>query len=411
MSWRDQYHAGSFRGVAFRTASHERSGGRRNVTFEFPGRDEPVVEDLGRRARQFSLECHVIGTDYTANRDQLIDALEEAGPGLLVHPWHGQMMVSVLDFTTTESTEDGGICWFRISFGEAGLQVTAPIAVASGELAASEADLQIAKAPGVFAGGFSIAGAAAFVEQSAADIVSGMAGISQLAAGLQGGLGPTLRAFETGLRFLPDNMARLLRDPLALGQSIVGLVQAVSVLGGSSRNRVAGLSKMVDWVPAQPVFPERTAQRVLETDNREALLRLFRVSAAAELARATAVLPFTSYEDAIAVRDALAERLDRLALASADAGDDAAADSFDALRRAAARDIAARGASLARVYGVELAITEPALAIAQRIYGPSGLETRLADIVGRNRVRHPGFVPGGRTIELLTVSAGLGATA
>ena len=129
MSWRDEFQPGSFRGAAFRTEGHELSGGRRLAVHEFPGRDEPLNEDLGRRARQFSVDCHVVGSDYRASRDALIEALEAAGPGLLIHPWHGQMMLVVQDYSSNESTEEGGLCRFRISFGEAGLPVAAPVSV------------------------------------------------------------------------------------------------------------------------------------------------------------------------------------------------------------------------------------------------------------------------------------------
>lgn len=407
MSWRKEYEIGSFRGATFRTAGHERSGGRRVAIHEFPSRDEPLVEDLGRKARQFSIECHVIGSDYRGAREALLSALEDAGPGLLIHPWHGRMMVVALDYTSSESTDEGGVCWFQITFGEAGLPVAAPIGVSAGGLAGIEADAQLAKAPGLFAGKFSIASAAGFVESAAGRLIGGIATISQVAAGLQGGIGPALRAFDAGLRFLPDNLGRLLRDPLALGSSLVGLVQAVALLapaGSNSRGRAKALTTMLDWVPADPDFPDRTASRRLEADNHAALLQLFRSATAAELVRTAAAMPFASYDDAIATRDAVTVRLDALAVTAADRGDDAGAEVFDRLRRAVARDLVARGATLARVYSFELEGTAPALALANRLYGSDDLEARAAAIVARNHVVHPGFVPGGRAIELLTAT-------
>ena len=207
--------------------------------------------------------------------------------------------------------------------------------------------------------------------------------------------------------FLPDNLGRLLRDPLALGSSLVGLVQAVALLaptGSNARGRAKALTTMLDWVPAETEFPDRTASRRLEADNRAALLLLFRSATAAELVRTAAAMPFASYGDAIATRDAVTTRLDTLAVAAADRGDDAGAEVFDRLRRAVARDIATRGASLARIYSFELDGTAPALALANRLYGTDGVEARAGEIVARNHVVHPGFVPGGRPIELLTAA-------
>lgn len=403
MAWRQQFETGSFRGAAFRTASHERSGGRRVANHEFPSRDAPLTEDLGRRARSFSIDCHVIGGDYRAARDALIDALEARGPGLLVHPWHGRMLVVVLDFTQSESTDEGGMATFRISFGEAGQAVAAIQSVPAGQETAILAVAQHRAAPALFARRFSIAGAAGFVDASANRLISGMVEVTQLAAGLQGGVGPALRAFDAGLRFLPANLSALLRAPVNLASAVVGMVSALALLGSAPRARIAGLARLTDWEPADPVFPERTPSRVREADNRRALLWLFRSAAAAELARATAAAPFASYDDALAQRDAATARLDALALDAADRGLDAEAEGYDALRRALVRDVAARGSSLARLHSLTLAATEPALVLANRLYGRASLEARSAEIARRNRVAHPGFVPGGRALELLTL--------
>lgn len=402
MTWRDEYQPGSFRGAPFRTQSHERSGGRRNAVFEMPGRDEPLVEDLGRRARQFSLEFHVIGSDYRSQRDALIDALEAEGPGLLVHPWHGQIMVAVLDYRSSESTEDGGMCWFTVTFQEAGIAVSAPIAVESGQLGAAEADKVVADVPDRLAGSFSIEDAAAFVEDASAQLVTGMAQVTQIAASLQGGVGPALRAFEAGLSLLPANMQGLLRAPLSLGLSIVGLVSTVSALSTSPRRKIAALTIMLDWVPLGPTTFAPTGNRKREAANRDALLAAFRLTTAAELARAVSASSFASYEDAVTLRDAVTTRLDVLAIAAADAGDDATAASFDGLRRAVTRDIAVRGSNLARTYGVVLPQSEPALRLANRVYGRIGVEDRAAELVARNAIIHPGFLPVGVELQLLT---------
>ena len=402
MTWRDDYQPGSFRGAAFRTEGHERSGGRRIATFEFPGRNDPLTEDLGRRQRQFSVDCHVIGASYRAARDALIDALEAEGPGLLVHPWHGQMMVVVQEFNTSETTDEGGLCRFRISFAEAGQDVAAPITTQSGQAAVAAADSHIAAAPAEFAGRFSIDGAASFVEESAAQLINGMADISRLAAGLQGGVGPTLRAFDAGLRYLPANLGSLLRSPLNLGHAVVGLVSAVSAIGTSSRARMFALGRMIDWAPTAPGFPLTTPSRRAEDSNRIALLWLFRTAASAELVRAAASASYASHDEAAATRDAIAARLDGLALDAADRGDDTASEGFDALRRALVRDIAARIPTLARIYTAQTFATEPALVIANRHYGAAGVGARADELAARNHIRHPGFVPGGAAIALLT---------
>lgn len=77
MSWRDQLRDGSFRGVPFKIQASRALVGRRGQVHEYPLRDKPYAEDLGRRARAFNVECFVLGADYMAQRDALIAALEE----------------------------------------------------------------------------------------------------------------------------------------------------------------------------------------------------------------------------------------------------------------------------------------------------------------------------------------------
>ncbi|MEL7784054.1 DNA circularization N-terminal domain-containing protein [Citromicrobium bathyomarinum] len=415
MSWRDQYQKGSFRGAPFRTERDERSGGRRVVTHEFPARDEPLTEDLGARAKTFTLDCHVIGSDFIARRDALIDALEASGPGLLVHPQYGRMLVVVYDYSASTSTEEGGMCRFAITFGESGQAVSSPARGSVGDDSARIADQAEEAAPEELAKAFSIAQAAAFVEASAEDLVHGIGQVSRIAASMRGGIGPALRAFEAGLDFLPANIGGLLRAPLSLGSAISGLVLAVASLpGGGRRTRLASLELMLDWEPPAQAFPVATPQRAIEAANRAALLQAFRVVVGAELVRAAASIDYPSYDDAIATRDATTARLDARALQAADRGDDTGAAWFDALRRALARDIAVRGATLARVYGLSLQDSEPALVVAHRLYGGDpvqrtaprvGIEARGAAIVARNDLAHPGFLPAGTELELLTATA------
>src|SRR6185437_9361631 len=125
MSWRDNLRPGSFRGVAFLIDTGVSTQiGRRGQLHEYPLRDLPWAEDLGRRARRFAVNCLVIGSDYMTARDQLIAALEARGPGTLVHPYYGTMRVSVVDAVEVrEDTKDGGVARFRIPFAEAGDKV------------------------------------------------------------------------------------------------------------------------------------------------------------------------------------------------------------------------------------------------------------------------------------------------
>lgn len=118
--WRDKYQQASFRGAIFHTESDGRSSGRRVALHQYPHRDTPYAEDLGRRAVQHPVTGYLIGPNYIGPRDALIDALEKEGPGQLIHPLLRPMQVVCTNYTVTETRERGGYCSFEMMFVEAG---------------------------------------------------------------------------------------------------------------------------------------------------------------------------------------------------------------------------------------------------------------------------------------------------
>lgn len=123
-AWRDRLVPASFRGVQFHVELGALSGGRRIVMHEFAKRDDPYAEDMGRRARKHPVTAYLVSPDYQPDRDALRDALEEEGPGTLVHPTLGEFDVVASDYTVTERRERGGYCEFEMLFLEAGADVT-----------------------------------------------------------------------------------------------------------------------------------------------------------------------------------------------------------------------------------------------------------------------------------------------
>ena len=71
MSYKDDIRQGEFRGVKFFTTTSTHTTGRRTNQHEFPNRDKPFTEDLGRIADNFELEGHVLGDDYFKTKNEL----------------------------------------------------------------------------------------------------------------------------------------------------------------------------------------------------------------------------------------------------------------------------------------------------------------------------------------------------
>ena len=118
--WRDRLRPASFRGAGFNVEVSARAGGRRVALHEFPKRDEPYAEDMGRRARRHQVTAYLIGPDYLDDRDVLLEALEREGAGLLVHPTLGEFDVLCEGFGANERRERGGFVEVEMTFVEAG---------------------------------------------------------------------------------------------------------------------------------------------------------------------------------------------------------------------------------------------------------------------------------------------------
>lgn len=123
MSWRDELRkVASFRGIPFKVFSASTSVGRRNIVHQYPFRDKPLIEDMGKDADEFSIDGFILANidndqNYFQERDALISALREEGPGTLIHPHYGELQVSLVGKATiAESFAEGGIARVTMSF-------------------------------------------------------------------------------------------------------------------------------------------------------------------------------------------------------------------------------------------------------------------------------------------------------
>ncbi|WP_415257669.1 DNA circularization protein [Thauera phenylacetica] len=403
MAWKDKLQPASFRGVLFHVESDDTAAGRRVQVHEYPQRDKPYAEDLGRATREINLTAFVIGPEYMAARDRLLGAIEEAGPGTLVHPWYGALQVVITSCRVTHSNADGGLARFALSCVEAG-ELTFPQASSATDAQTRlAADNLAAAATDDFATAFSVDGVPGFVRDSALAEVTGAlgavrAGIKSLSSTVDGALGSMLG----GLDDLLSDPRALATEVLGAYNGLVGLVEApsrlVSRLSGSlgafasrkSRNyqvsralldivRNSSLS-----VPA--TVTGATPSRVTEVANTTAVRALVRRSLLTTAARAVSASSLPIYDEAVDVRKSLTSALDSEGHTAADPVFAALTD----LRVKVHQDVAARTRDAARLNRVTPREVQPAVVLAYDLYEDAG---RDVEIVERNRVRHPGFLP------------------
>ena len=396
MSWRDRYQKASFRGVEFGVRRSDAQVGRRTALHEYPQRDEPWPEDMGRAARRFTVEGLVVGTDYDQVRDRLIEALEMKGPGLLIHPFFGRRTVSLAGpVRISEAPSDqGGMATFSLDFVEAGGQAQPGArADTAGALGAAAAEVK-ALARADFAKRFVAAGQPDFVRASAAQGVrDAMAALQNARRGLLADAA-ILSDFNAELRNVTGQAATLMNTPALLAGRVQDAVSGMRGVAALPAGALAALRQLFGF--RLSAAPGATPARVQDSANRAAIASLVASSALAEAVDVVAGLDFDSYDQAVSLRDELGDHLDALALTA----DESAYPPAVALRAALVRDISARGTNLARVTRITPRATLPALVLAHMLFGDA---SRDGELVARNplTVRHPGFVPGGVAIEYL----------
>jgi prophage DNA circulation protein len=392
MSWFDSLQIGSFRGIEFLFADSDGELGRRIAVFEYPGRDLPYVEDLGRRARIFSLELIVAGPNYMAARDNLAAALEAPGPGILVHPTLGELRVSVYSAAgPRESTREGGTARFSVSFIESG-ESRYPAATADGrrivteKIAAANASLgnQLLRRLSLIGPSFISEDAVAQVAKMAATIHKGIVGLPELA-------GQT--ALMQDVVALSTSAASLIRDPIDLADAVTTIFGDIVTAVERPLLAFSALSSFWGYLGTGDAIPGTTASRMRQADNRTALTDLFVTGASISAAGAASRAEYDSQDAASAASLAVCAQLDVVSLSS----DDGLYNALTDLRAAVVADLGSRP-GLPRIVSYLTVVVTPALALAHRIYGDAA---RADDIVARNRISHPGFVPSGRALEVL----------
>lgn len=390
MAWRDNLRPASFRGVPFNVDTASGKFGRRLALHEYPQRDTPYAEDMGRKARRHSISAFVLGDDYIAQRDRLLAALEEYGPGQLVHPTMGSLTISVEEVGTSESAADGGYCRFDIGFVESGQRQFPNSAPDTQGILSRRSTALDTAARNRFARRFDLRGPD-FLRGNALNRFSPaldrLANLGRLLPGQTGA------SYQRSLRSVPG-LIQSGGGGEAIGAAISGLFDT---LGGSGlgRSLLPGLKGLGQYAPYALPAPALTPSRARDLGNLGAVDSLLRNLSYASEARAASDISWATHDDAIAWRDDFSAR------AQAEAsliGDDQTYLALTDLSRSVRSDIDSRALLLPRLRSIDQPVPVPAAVLAYRLYGVDGDADSIA---ARNGQLHAGFLPQG---SLLTVA-------
>lgn len=141
LGWFNNLLPASFRGVPFQVSGTSSEFGRRNQTHEYPFRDVPYTEDIGRSARKNKIDAFVVGDDHKEQAEKLVEAIEEEGAGTLIHPILGELNVNIVGTATvSNSVENGRMSVISFSFVEAGELIFPDSSIATDDVVDENAD-------------------------------------------------------------------------------------------------------------------------------------------------------------------------------------------------------------------------------------------------------------------------------
>lgn len=402
-TWRDRLQPASFRGVPFHVDRSSGTGGRRVAVHEYAGQSGYDTEDLGGKAVEQTLSAFLIGPDYDIARSELLRAIEAEGAGTLVHPHDGTMSVRITNYTWNISTRQGGFCRFDLRFVKESRRRPSAVTNTAAVLATASADTA-AVAQVAFVEKFSVAGSADAVSQSAIDIlgdaVSAMRRVNgkvnaQVAA-IQG-VAADIDAIGSELSDLILAPATLISSAASVVSSLFGSFNTIKEAFNAYENLLAGfrINRPIKRTAANGV---ETATRARMADNQAAISDAMVTVALVGMANliASGAQPFSSWEQAVSIRNALLDELSDKA-----AGTGMTWEEYNALSRlqsALHQRIDEVAPGLQRIEQVRLQRPLPALALAHKVYGDA---RRADELAARNGISNPLFMPAGQDLEVL----------
>ena len=413
------YRQCSFRGVPFAVIGSGGRAGRKVAVHDYPFLDTPWAEDMGRAGRGFRVRGFVCGELFRVQFDLVLAAVEQAGPGLLIHPTRGVVNASVLNFDWNEPDGIAGVVEFQIEFLEQRsvlstavlVAAQAVIAVAGGLLSTSASSDYVADTASAYALGTAASGAAGAVATAWAGQVVTLSQTPAVTAAALAGLPTYCGRFVSGNAAVSTSFATV-ADALASvteGQATVALVvaavgaaedaddlaTAVLAVPEALRNAVGDpgvqlqlLAQMAVLMPAVVASPAPIGGAIATAQL--AVGALCRRAALMSIALACSNYQPTSSDDAQTLRRWVTTLFAPEILAAADGGDAATFQALRTLRARVLKDLSDRASQLSQLITVTRGAPLPAPVLAQQLYADA---TRTPDLIRRADPIHPAFMP------------------
>ncbi len=389
----------SFRNIVFLVSTSGIAGGRKNARKSFVSSDLQLIEDLGLRQREFTLSGVIAArrsndgtveiTSYRDARNTLLAALEEEGPGVLIHPFFGRIEnLSVINYNLNESMSSLGDASIDITFAVSntdGLPLAQPsvlagvVEKAADSLAASNTTITDSfEVTTSFTGNFA---AALDKLQEFVDLLRDVTNVSSIVETKLDPYNKLVSQFE-------DNLSTLVSTPATLADDSIELVEDTNALYTTKRETFDTYVRMFTFGDSDTPINPTTAglvERKGNNDHYNASVQTMALSKAYENA---VQLTFNTDEDIDAVAATLEDQYQKIVTASnlSDKEEEALA----ALRIEATSFFNAQRVTKPQIIEVRTNATSSRL-IAYQYYGSSDLGDAIANL---NGLPDPAFLRG-----------------
>ena len=407
VDWLKVWRRAQFGGAHFWTESTQAQTGRRLVIHEFPHKNTPYVEDMGRSANHFTVTAYVASDDALGEARALFSACGRRGAQTLQLP-DERLRAHCESCERAWNKDKQGYIAFSLTFWRDGAgagpypapylqRLTFAAALALPDAITSLVD-----------GSILTLGTAGFVRDAAADDVRGIA--------------VALESARVGLNLHPEKAPAIARAIQDLHDDADGLTQIGTVgdvlgpehfvarqVDASSANLVRNISDIIERIrdaatardvapvlagltdpPAPSGIRPTTPSRRQQIANAGALSLALRIAALGQWAVAVTEIAYHDRRAAIQARADLAERFDAVLdiLSGPDAH--AMALALGEVRNTAIQYLTRMLTDLAPVQIFISHKTMPSLWWAYRLYGDAA---RASELVSRNQALHASFMP------------------
>lgn len=391
----------TFCGVPFEVRSSDVTVGRRVTVFEYPQRDIPFTEDLGRAARYITIAAFVTGDDYVEKMNALVEKLETKGSGELIHPWLGKMEVTPTSTSQISYTARLRIAEVTITFVESGKfkfptkeEDTKKAAMDSGNALQDAAKKKLIDSLGF------IKDAQDFVKAALSGNlnkilnipgISTIAEVFEVATAVADLASDALTLISTDPKVFANKMANALglggwSTTVAAWRGVARQIKGIVGHDDLNSSKSSSLDTKTDaYTIAKTTEAIQSFVRQIEISNAIGAASLI----GTELDRIdeTQEVQVMAYDEMISVRDDILAMIDEEMLKTED---DEIFQCLANARSAVWNDMTRRAEDQARLISFTPPEVMPALVIAYDYYGDA---KRDLEIVQRNNIRRPGFVP------------------